>query len=84
MKQNAIQMKQNAICRGAEKSQQSHKYFLQYSTFAYERSQVPTWGRQTWLLSRALSNLGRRTPNQTNSDVTFTKSCDQGNTTKND
>ena len=32
---------------GHEKSQQRHKYFLQYSTFAPERPQVRTWGRQT-------------------------------------
>jgi len=31
-------------CRGAKKSQQCHKYFLQYSTFASEKSQVRTWG----------------------------------------
>ena len=41
----------------AEKAQQCHKYFLQYSTFASERPQVWTWGRQTCLLSRAPSNL---------------------------
>ena len=29
---------------GAEKSQQRHKYFLQYSTIAPERPQVRTWG----------------------------------------
>ena len=32
---------------GAEKSQQRNKYFVQYSTFAFERPQVRTWGRQT-------------------------------------
>jgi len=37
---------------GAEKAQQCHKYFLQCSTFASERPQVRTWGRQTCLLSR--------------------------------
>jgi len=36
--------------RGAEKSKQSHKYFLQYSTFASERPQVRTWGPQTCFL----------------------------------
>jgi len=28
----------------AEKSQQYHKYFLQYNTFASERPQFRTWG----------------------------------------
>ena len=42
---------------GAEKSQQCHKYFLQYSTFASERPQVRTWGRLSCFLSRAPSNL---------------------------
>jgi len=32
---------------GDEKSNQCHKYFLQYSTFASERFQARTWGRQT-------------------------------------
>jgi len=32
---------------GAEKSQQCHKHFLQYSTDTSERSQIRTWGRQT-------------------------------------
>jgi len=32
---------------GAERNQQCHKYFLQYSAFASERPQVRTWGRQT-------------------------------------
>jgi len=41
----------------AEKSQQSHKYFLHYSTFASERPRVQTWGRQTCFLSRAPSDL---------------------------
>jgi len=41
----------------AEKSQQSHKYFLQYSTFATGRPQVRKWGRQTCFLPRAPSNL---------------------------
>jgi len=40
-----------------EKSQQCHKYFLQYTTFASERHQVRTWGRQTCFLSRAPSSL---------------------------
>jgi len=34
-------------CRGAEKSQQCHKHFLQYSKFAFERPQTQIWGRQT-------------------------------------
>jgi len=32
-------------CGGVEKSQQCHRYFLQYSTFASERPQARTWGR---------------------------------------
>jgi len=32
------------IAGGAEKSQQCHKCFFQYSTFASERPQVRTWG----------------------------------------
>jgi len=32
-------------------------YFLQYSTFASERPQVLTWGRQTCILPRTPSNL---------------------------
>jgi len=43
--------------RGAEKSSKYHKYFLQFSIFASERSQVRTWVRQTYFLSRAPSNL---------------------------
>jgi len=39
---------------GAEKSRQ---YFLQYSTFASERHQVRTLGRQTCFLPQAPSNL---------------------------
>jgi len=42
---------------GAEKSQQYHKYFLHYSTFASERPPVQTWGRQTCFLPRAPFNL---------------------------
>jgi len=42
---------------GAEKSQQCHKYFLQCSTFASERPQFRTWGRQTCFLPRAPPNL---------------------------
>jgi len=43
--------------RGAEKSQQCHKYFLQYSAFASERPQFRPWGLQTCFLSRAPCNL---------------------------
>jgi len=45
------------VAGDTEKSQQCHKYFLQYSTFASERPQVQTWGRQTCFLPRAPSNL---------------------------
>jgi len=31
-------------CEGAEKSQQCHKYIVQYNIFASERPQVRTWG----------------------------------------
>jgi len=44
---------------GAKKSQKCHTHFLQYSTFASERPQVQTWGRQTCFLPRAPSNLVR-------------------------
>jgi len=43
----------------AEKSQQCHKHFLQYSTFTCERPQVLLWGRQTSFLPRAPSYLVR-------------------------
>jgi len=36
---------------GAEKSQQCHMHFLQYSEFASEIPQVRTWGRQTGFLA---------------------------------
>jgi len=42
---------------GAEMSQQCHKYFLQYSTFASKRPQVQTLGHQTCFLPQAPSNL---------------------------
>jgi len=42
---------------GGRKSQQYHKCFLQCSTFASERPQVRTRGRQTCFLPRASSNL---------------------------
>ena len=44
-------------CGIAEKVQQCRKYFLQYSTFVFERLPVRTWGRQTCFLPRAPSNL---------------------------
>jgi len=43
--------------RVAEKSQQCHKHFLQYTTFTSKISQVRTWRRQTCFLLRAISNL---------------------------
>jgi len=43
---------------GTEKSQQCRKYFLQYSTFAPEKTEIRKWGRQTCFLPRAPSNLG--------------------------
>jgi len=43
--------------RDAEKSQQRHKYFLQYSTFASKKPQVRKWRRQTCFLPQAPSNL---------------------------
>jgi len=42
---------------GAEKPQQSNKYFFQYSAFASERHQVRTRERQTCFLPRAPSSL---------------------------
>jgi len=42
---------------GAEKSQQCHKHFLQYSTIASESPQIRTQGRHTFFLSSATSNL---------------------------
>jgi len=42
---------------GTEKSQQCHKYFVQYSKFAAERPQVRTGGWQTFFLPRAPSDL---------------------------
>ena len=42
---------------GADKSQQCHKYFRQYSIFASDRSQVRTWGHETCFLPWAPSNL---------------------------
>jgi len=43
--------------RVAEKSQQCHRHFLQYTTFSSKISQVRTWGRQTCFLLQAPSNL---------------------------
>jgi len=43
--------------RGAKKLQQCHKHFLQYSTFAFKRPQVRTWGRQSCFLPQTPSNL---------------------------
>jgi len=42
---------------GGKKSQQCHKHFLENSTFASERPQVRTWGRQMCFLPQAPSNL---------------------------
>jgi len=42
---------------GAEKSLSCHKHFLPHSPFASVGVQVRTWGRQTWFLTRAPSNL---------------------------
>ena len=42
---------------GAPKSANNVTYFLQYSTFASERAQVRTCGRQTSFFPRAPSNL---------------------------
>jgi len=39
---------------GAEKFQQCHKYFLQYTTFASEISQVRTWGPNLLLAPGAI------------------------------
>jgi len=43
--------------QAAEKSQQCHKYLLQYSALASDRPQVRTWGRQACFLPRAPSKL---------------------------
>jgi len=43
---------------GAENSQQCHKYFLQYSKFVFERTQVRPRGRQTYFCpGRHLTSL---------------------------
>ena len=44
-------------CGGRQTSQQCHKYFLQFSTFASKRPQVRTRGHQTCFLPRAPSNF---------------------------
>ena len=46
----------------AKKSQQRHKHFFQYSTFASERPQVRTWVLQTCLARRHLTSLRPWTP----------------------
>jgi len=46
---------------GAEKSQQCHKYFLQYSKFAFERTPVRPWGRQTSTMGAPVRPRGRQT-----------------------
>jgi len=45
---------------GAEKSQQCHKYFLQYSKFAFERTQICSWGRQTSTMGAPVRPRRRR------------------------
>jgi len=66
--------------RGAEKSQQYRKYFLQYSTFASERPPIRTWGRQTCFLHRAPSNEPRYATAwpQLKMIITHNDSCVQG------
>jgi len=44
-------------CVATEKSQPCHQHFFQYRTFASERPQVRTRGRQTCFLPRAPSSL---------------------------
>jgi len=43
--------------RVAEKSQQCHKHFLQYTAVTSKISQLRIWGRQTCFFPRAPSNL---------------------------
>jgi len=52
------QSRGHRINAGAKKSQQCHKHLFQNSTFASEKPQVRTWGRQTCFFSQAPSNLG--------------------------
>jgi len=42
---------------GAKTFQQCHEHFFQNSTFASERPQVRTWGRETCFLLQVPSNL---------------------------
>ena len=44
------------ITTGGKKSQQCHNQFFQNSTFASERPQVQTWGRQTCIPRRHLTS----------------------------
>jgi len=50
---HCITMRARITAGSAERSQQCHIYFLQYSTFDSERPQVSTWGRETCFLSPA-------------------------------
>jgi len=52
--ERGVQFPVRRITAGSSKSP---KHFSQYSTFASERPQVRTWGRQTCFLPRAPSNL---------------------------
>ena len=45
----------------AEKSQQCQKRFRQYSKFAFQRAQVPPWGRQTSTMGAPIQSQGRQT-----------------------
>jgi len=42
---------------GAEKSQQCHKFFLQYCKFAFERTKIRPWGAKLVFSPRAPFNL---------------------------
>ena len=44
------------ITAGANKPQQCHKHFFHNSTFASERPQIRTWGRQTCILPHQASS----------------------------
>ena len=52
-----LRLERRMAVGGTKKSQQCHKYFFQYRTFASERPQFRTRGRQTCFLPRAPSNL---------------------------
>ena len=64
-----------------QKSQKCHKYFLQYRTFASERPQVRTWGRQNLLIAPGaiyphyspgdVSHRPSRIPDGCNSDLSL-------------